>query len=131
MSNASVYKNGSGTNSSFKIIIKGALLAFVISLVLVLLFALIVKLTNIGTGAIAVVNQIIKIVSVFMGVLFAVKERSKWFINGMFGGLLYSIISFLVFSLIISTFNWSGFGIDLGVSAVVGIIAALIAAGKR
>ncbi len=131
MSNASVYQGSSDNSSSLKTIIKGALLAFVISLVLVLLFALIVKLTNIGTGTIAIVNQIIKIVSVFLGVLFAVKERPRWFINGLFGGVLYAILSFLVFSLIISSFNWAGFGIDLGISAVVGIIAALLAAGRR
>ena len=130
MSNASVYQGSSDNSSSLKTIIKGALLAFVISLVLVL-FALIVKLTNIGTGTIAIVNQIIKIVSVFLGVLFAVKERPRWFINGLFGGVLYAILSFLVFSLIISSFNWAGFGIDLGISAVVGIIAALLAAGRR
>ena len=58
MSNASVYQGSSDNSSSLKTIIKGALLAFVISLVLVLLFALIVKLTNIGTGTIAIVPEI-------------------------------------------------------------------------
>ncbi len=130
MSNGVTATATSGQNK-IKTILKSALLSFVFSLVFVLVFALIVKLTNIGEGAIGIVNQAIKIVSVFLGVLFSVKERGGWFLNGLCGGVLYAVIAFFVFSFVGGQFNWSNLFIDIGVSGAVGILAALLAAGKK
>ena len=120
--------NGGGI---LRTVIKSAILSFILSLVFVLIFALIVKLANVDGTAVGIVNQAIKIVSAFLGVLFAVNERNGWFLKGALGGALFAFISFLTFSLIVGSFNWGGLLFDVLLCAVAGIVAALLAAGKK
>ena len=54
MSNAAVKRSNSGE------IIRGGLLSFVFATILVLVFSLIVKLTNMSATAVPIVNQVIK-----------------------------------------------------------------------
>ena len=71
MSNAAVKRSNSGE------IIRGGLLSFVFATILVLVFSLIVKLTNMSATAVPIVNQVIKILSVFLGVFFSLKNKEK------------------------------------------------------
>ena len=86
--------NGGGI---LRTVIKSAILSFILSLVFVLIFALIVKLANVDGTAVGIVNQAIKIVSAFLGVLFAVNERNGWFLKGALGGALFAFVAFLTF----------------------------------
>lgn len=120
MSNAAVKR---GNTSE---IIKGGLLSFVFATILVLVFALIVKLTNISANAVPIVNQVIKVVSIFLGILFSIKSREKCWLKGILGALLFAVVSFVVFSLLAGSFNWAGFGIDLVIDIIVGAVAGII-----
>ena len=117
MSNAAVKRSNSGE------IIRGGLLSFVFATILVLVFSLIVKLTNMSATAVPIVNQVIKILSVFLGVFFSLKNKEKCWLKGI---LFFAVLIFVVFSLLANSFNWAGFGIDLAIDAVVGAIAGII-----
>lgn len=120
MSNTAVKRSNSGE------IIRGGLLSFVFATILVLIFSLIVKLTNMSAGAVPVVNQVIKILSVFLGIFLSLKSREKCWLKGILAAILFAVLSFVVFSLLAGSFNWGGFGIDLAIDAVVGAIAGII-----
>ena len=120
MSNAAVKRSNSGEK------IRGGLLSFLFATILVLVFSLIVKLTNMSATAVPIVNQVIKILSVFLGVFFSLKNKEKSWLKGILSALLFAVLSFVVFSLLANSFNWAGFGIDLAIDAVVGAIAGII-----
>ena len=115
-------------NSIIKNVIKGSLIALVVSLVGILLFALIIKLTDMSNNLISPINQVIKILSIFIGVMFALKHtKSKGIINGFLIGLLYTTLAFVIFSLLNKNFCFekSLFN-DLIFGAIAGMICGVI-----
>ncbi len=115
-------------NGMIKPIIKGVSIALSISLVAILLFAFLLRWTNISDSLIAPVNQVIKGVSIFLGVLFGLKKVKKnGIINGLLIGFFYTILAFLVFSLLDGAFNFDrSFLNDLIFSLVTGAICGII-----
>ena len=116
------------SKKAFLQVLKGAVIAVIISLILVLLFALIIKLTDISDSVITPVNQIIKIVSIFIGVYFELKNS---YYSGMFKGimvgLIYTLLSFLVFSALDGTFMLdTSFVNDLLFGGITGAISGII-----
>ena len=109
-------------------IIKGVLCALSVSLVAILLFAFLLRWTNISDSLIAPVNQVIKGVSIFFGVLFGLKKVKKnGIINGLLIGFFYTILAFLVFSLLDGAFNFDRSLLnDLIFSLVTGAICGII-----
>ena len=79
-------------------VVKAILLSVLLSLVLVLLFALIVKFTGINSNWVMPVNQVIKIISIFIGCLLGIKYPVKGVFKGILIGLFFLIITFLLFS---------------------------------
>lgn len=116
-------------------VIKGAIIAVFISLVLVLLFAVVVKFTNISSSAIKPINQVIKGVSILIGVIFGVaKNKTGGLVKGIIVGVIYTILSFAVFSILDGSFSINfSFVTDLIFSAITGAIAGVIAVniGKK
>lgn len=109
-------------------IIKTVVIAILISMVSVLVFALIVKATDIGEDAIAYVNQGIKALSVLIGTLIGFKRGGKggW-LKGLVSGLLYVVTSFLVFSLISGNFSSENLSwVDFLTGAAVGLVSGVI-----
>lgn len=109
-------------------IARGCLIALTVSLVGILIFAFVLRFCNIGDMAIKIVNQIIKIVSVLLGVLVALKkDKAKGLLKGAVIGALYTITSYLVFSILVASFS---FGLsmifDLIFSSIVGLICGII-----
>lgn len=115
-------------NGTIKPIIKGVSVALSISLVAILLFAFLLRWTNISDSLIAPVNQVIKGVSIFLGVLFGLKKVKKnGIINGLLIGFFYTILAFLVFSLLDGAFNFDRSLLnDLIFSLVTGAICGII-----
>lgn len=71
--------------SFFLTILKGALIALSVSLVLILIFAFILRFLPIADAVISPVNQIIKGISVLIGALFAMKKcQEMGLITGAF-----------------------------------------------
>ena len=111
-----------------KPIVKGVFVALAVSLVSILLFAFLLRWTNISESLIAPVNQVIKGVSIFLGVFFGLKKvKCNGIINGLLIGFFYTILAFLVFSLLDGAFNFDRSLLnDLIFSLVTGAICGII-----
>lgn len=114
-------------------IIKGSLVALCISLVGILIFAFILKFANISDGAIRPINQIIKGVSVLVGVFVAMRKVDKMgLIGGLLIGLLYTIIAFVVFSILDGNFEFNLTLLnDLLFGGIMGAICGIIAVNVK
>lgn len=108
-------------------ILKGTIYAITCSLILILIFALLIRFLNIPDGFIMPINQAIKIISLFLGNFLAFRGTDKGFIKGLILGLLYSFLSYIIFSFLCGNFN---FGLttltDLLFSAILGGISGII-----
>ncbi len=130
-SKINIHKEGN-KNSLIKYVAKGVLIALCTSLVLVLVFAFLLKFTNISDSAIAPVNQVIKGISIFLGVFIGLKKcKELGLVSGLLIGFVYSIMAFLIFSILSGTFVFditlltdSVFGAVIG--AICGIISVNI-----
>ena len=114
-------------------IVKTVVIAVLISMVLVLVFALIVKATDLSDDAIGYVNVGIKIVSVLLGTILGFKSGgSGGWLKGLISGLLYVLTSFLVFASISGNFSLGDLSwVDVLTGAVVGLICGVIAVNVK
>ena len=119
--------NGSFSKQTKNILV-GTLSALSFSLILVLVFAFLLKFTSIPDSAINPVNQIIKGVSVFAGVFIGLKKSKELgLVNGVLIGLFYTILAFLVFSILSGKFICDiTFVTDIIFGAVIGGICGII-----
>ena len=107
--------------------IKGTVIAVIFSLLAVLIFAFLIKIFSIPMGAISPVTIVLKIIAVALGA-YASVSQNRGALKGGIAGVIITIITFLIFSIIGKSFSinlsflWE---ILLGVTvgAVVGIIA--------
>lgn len=108
--------------------IKGALIAVCFSLVAILVFAFVIKLTGMSDGLIKPINQVIKILSIFSGTLIILKKtKQKGLVTGIVIGICYTIIAFVVFSILNGSFNFDlSLLIDIVFSAITGAICGII-----
>ena len=114
-------------------IIKTVVIAVLVSMVAVLIFALIVKATDLSQEVIEYVNVGIKILSILVGTLLGFKRGSSggW-LKGLIAGPLYVFTSFLVFEAISGKFSFSDFSwIDLVTGLVSGVICGVIAVNAK
>ncbi len=114
-------------------ILKGALIAVSISLILILLFAVLIKLTNIPDVAISPVNQVIKIISIFFGCFLCLKKLpQKGLLTGSFVGMFYTVLAFLIFSLLGGTFSFNLTLLsDIIFASIIGGICGIMAVNKK
>lgn len=111
------------TNVSVLRMITASLVSVVVSLGLILLFALCIKWFGWSDAVITPVNIGIKIVSVVVGVLMATKNANRALIVGMIVGSIYVVFSFLAFSMFLGEFDLSINNLwDLCLGAVSGAI---------
>lgn len=120
------------STSYFLEAIKALIIAVIITLVLILVEAVVIKFCNIPTNIIPILNQIIKGISILVGILIAMKLPHNGWVRGIIIGVLYIAISFVVFSLMQHKFN-IGINIlnDVAIGAVTGMISGIIAANVR
>ena len=114
-------------------ILKGSLIAVSISLILILLFAVLIKLTNIPDVAISPVNQVIKIISIFLGCFLCLKKLpQKGLLTGSFVGMLYTVLAFLIFSLLGGTFSFNLTLLSyIILSTIIGGICVIMSVNKK
>ena len=114
-------------------IIKGSLIALCISLVGILIFAFILKFASISDKAIRPINQIIKGVSVLVGVFVAMRKVDKMgLVGGLLIGLVYTILAFIVFSLLDGNFEFNLTLLnDLLFGGIMGAICGIIAVNVK
>lgn len=111
-----------------KPIIKGVLISLFVSLILILFFAFLLRFTNIPENVISPVNQVIKGISIFLGVLFGMKKvKENGIFNGFLIGFFFTIIAFLVFSLLDGQFVFNKTLLnDLIFGSIIGAICGII-----
>ncbi|MDR0383888.1 MAG: TIGR04086 family membrane protein [Christensenellaceae bacterium] len=115
-----------------KQIMKGVLWATVITLVFVLTFAFIINIFSLGDAVIKPVIQVVKVLSIFIGVAISLKNVKKagWLI-GAFVGALYIIFAFCIFSAVDGKFSLDLTALNDAIfSMTVGVISAIILRGK-
>ena len=105
-------------------IIKGVLFSISLTLVSILLFAIVVKVTVFSSIAVKVVNQFIKIISVFLGCLLFLND-GKGLIKGGIVALLYVFLINAIFSLI-SGVGFSVSFLEILLCLAVGVISGII-----
>ncbi|MBE7076739.1 MAG: TIGR04086 family membrane protein [Clostridiales bacterium] len=108
-------------------LVKAGLLGIVITLIGMVLFAVVLKFTNLDTKTISYINDVIKAVSIFFVVLLVKRLNGRLLINGAISGLIYGLLCFLVFSILNGGFEFNlSFVWDLLFAVLVGIIASVI-----
>lgn len=107
---------------------KGALVALLVSMIGILLFALILKFIVMSDTAIATINQIIKAMSILLGVRATLKvSQGKGLIKGTILGLVYTLIAYLVFSFLSASISFdSSTLVDMVFGGVMGAICGII-----
>lgn len=118
-------KNG----NFFVVLLKGSLIALSMSLILVLIFAFLLRFIAIPDGAIKPINQVIKCVSILIGSFAGLKKyRQMGLVSGLLIGIIYTIISFLVFSILDGNFQFGKTLLnDIFFGGVAGAISGIIA----
>ena len=91
----------------FLSIVKGSLIALCVSLIGILIFAFCLKFTSLSDKLILPINQVIKGLSIFLGVFFGLKKRKEMgLVSGLLIGFVYTIVAFIVFSIVNGAFNF-------------------------
>lgn len=112
-------------------VIKATLLSVLISLALVLIFAIIIKFAALPSSVIMPVNIAIKVLSVFVGTLIGFKTCENGLIKGAITGAIYMLFTFFIFAALSGfkdvKFSW----IDLATLPVAGAISGIIAVNIR
>lgn len=86
-------------------LLKGSVVAILITLISILLFAVILKFFELSDAIIMPINQVIKVLSILFGVKVMLKNcKEKGLIKGALLGILYTLISYLIFSLLSRSF---------------------------
>ena len=80
-------------------IVKSSLIAVVSSLVLILVFAIIIKFTGIE-DKIILINMVIKSLSVVIGILFGIKNARLGAVKGLASGVLFVLVTYILFAII-------------------------------
>ena len=112
-------------------ILKAVLFSVLISLALVLIFAIVIKFASLPSKVIMPVNIAIKTVSVLIGTLIGFKQPSNGLIKGAVSGLVYMLFTFFIFAALSGfkdvDFSW----IDLVTLPIAGAISGIIAVNIR
>lgn len=112
-------------------VLKSVLFSTLISLGLVLIFAIIIKFASLPNNVILPVNIAIKILSLLVGILIGFKNLSNGLLKGAITGLIYMLFTFFIFAALSAfkdvKFSW----IDLVTLPVAGAIAGIIAVNVK
>ncbi len=108
-------------------ILRTTVIAVIVSLVMVLVFSLIVNLTNVNEKIILPINEAIKVVSILAGCFIGFKELKLGAFKGAISGLLYTFLSILIFGIISHGVKFNALSlIDVALGIVAGAISGII-----
>lgn len=115
-------------NKLLSVVLKGVVVGLCVALVGILLFAFVLRFTSVSDKIIAPVNQVIKGVSIFLGVFLGLKNhKTNGLLSGLSIGLLFTVIAFLVFSLLDGNFVFDKtFFSDIIFGSIIGAICGII-----
>ena len=109
-------------------ILKGVLYAFVISLIMLVVFTLLLKFTSLSESKTPMYNNITMIISVVIGSLYiGMKIKEKGWLNGAIVGLIYYLVIILINVLFIKSGRSPSFLFSkLVLSTLTGFIGGMI-----
>lgn len=106
--------------SSFITILKACLLGIVCTLIGVVVLAIILKFSDLPTKYVSFINDIVKILSLFVVIMIISKKTDgKLLLKSVVAGVIYSILSLIIFSAL------NG-GIDFNASIIYDLLFAVI-----
>lgn len=113
----------------FKALVKGSLFSLSISILAICIFAFILRFCDIKTELIKPINQVIKIVSILLGTFLGLKKTKEMgLITGFLIGVVYTLLAFVVFSVLNGGFCFSPTLInDMLFGGIAGAIAGIVA----
>lgn len=109
--------------------LKAGLLSLMFACIGVLVLALLAKLFNISDSVLPIINQVLKALAVFLGMLMSLKD-DKLILKALVGAILYWVLSVALFSVLGGGFHWGQIALDLGITLVASFVIALIKARK-
>ncbi|MBQ8522948.1 MAG: TIGR04086 family membrane protein [Clostridia bacterium] len=109
-------------------ILKVSLIGVVVSILLVLLFAFVLKFVDLSSGTISLIDQIIKVLSILVAIVVLNKQDGNGLlVKSLITGAIYSVITFIVFSILNGGINFSvAILTDIIFSALVGGVCAIL-----
>ena len=112
-------------------VLRATLISTLISLGLILVFAIVIKFASLPSAVIMPVNIGIKVVSVLIGSLVGFKTANNGLLKGALTGLIYMLFTFFIFAALSGfkdvKFSW----IDLVTLPVAGAISGIISVNIR
>lgn len=117
-----------GFEHHIKYIIKGLVLAYVFTLVLVLVVSFLLTYTRLKESTIPLLNTIIMIISISVGAIYiAVNIGERGWLNGGILGVFYFVILILFNYLFVKPFTFDIFSISkFFISLITGIIGGIL-----
>lgn len=113
-------------------VFRSALMAIILSILLVMLFAVIAKFTDASENVIAPVNIAIKILSVAAACLIGIRHDSKGLVKGLVIGLIYAGLTYLIFAGISGDFSGSSMTVyDALACVAAGILSGILAVNVK
>lgn len=109
-------------------LLSGVLVSVATTLVMILLFALLIRFFSIPDGVIFPINQLIKVISLFIGTLVFNKKIKKHGLKfGLMLGLLFFVVSYILFAILQGNISWTLANFfDLLLTSLMGGIVGLI-----
>lgn len=109
-------------------ILKCCLLAIVVTLVGVVILAFILKFVDLSSAVINYINNIIKGLAIFVMLLCIKKhDSSKLLLKSIMAGVIYALLTFIIFSILNGSFNIGlSFIYDLLFAVVVSVVITVI-----
>ena len=116
-----------------KDVVKSALFSLIITLVSVLILGIIVKFVVIPPTILLPVNQVIKVISVLLGCVIAIRDKRNGALKGGICGLIYTLLSVFIFLILGISLKESFSFIDVLLGIIIGAISGIIAVntGKK
>ncbi len=116
-----------------KDVIKSALFSLIITLVSVLILGIVVKFVAVPPTILLPINQVIKVISVLLGCVIAIKDKRNGAIKGGICGLIYTLLSVFIFLILGMSLKESFSFIDVLLGIIIGAISGIIAVntGKK
>ncbi len=118
-------------NESFTAVLgpvwKAVAVATILTIALILLFALAMKLGITKEGAIPVVNQSIKVIGILLAAFLATRSDGRKVLRAVLAGVMFIFIGIILFSLLDGRFVFTVSLIwDLLMGAVIGLLAGML-----
>ena len=114
-------------------LIKAALLAAVVTLALVLLYAYALQQGWLPDTSIPLVNAVIKVLGAALAALVVTRKcQARRWLLGAGAGVAYILLAFVVFSIAADHFNFgAALAADVGMGAVAGLLAGMLMGLRR